>query len=128
MKSEIQQIFEEASECLEDAKALFIMKRYKAVVSRAYYAMYHTAKAALTHKNIETFTHQGVNTQFAKHYIKSGIFEKSVIKAFSKMLDKRIKADYEIGFKADKDDAEFALSEANEFYIQINDFISHPMT
>jgi len=40
------------------------------------------------------------------------------------MLDKRIKADYEIGFKADEEEAKFALSEANMFYNTINEFIT----
>ncbi len=42
----------------------------------------------------------------------------------AKMLDKRIKADYEIGFKADEEEAKFALSEANMFYNTINEFIT----
>jgi len=127
MNPQIEQILEEATESLHDAEALLTMKRYKAVVSRSYYVMYHTTKAVLASINVETFTHQGVNTQFTKHFIRTGIFDKSVIKAFSKMLEKRTKADYEIGFRAEEDDAIFALSEATLYYNTINEYITKTM-
>ena len=85
--------------------------------------MFHTAKAVLQNINVETFTHQGVNTQFAKHFIKTEIFDKIVFKTFSKMLDKRLKADYEVGFKADEDEAKYAFSEATNFYKTIIEYL-----
>jgi uncharacterized protein (UPF0332 family) len=64
-----------------------------------------------------------VNIQFGKHFVKTGIFEKSLISLFSKLLDTRQKADYEIGFNATADDARNALSEAEVFYAQIADHL-----
>jgi len=76
-------------ECLKDAEVLINQRRYKAAVSRSYYAMFHAAKAALLTKNISTYTHQGINVQFGKQFIVPGIFDKSVFRTFSKMLDIR---------------------------------------
>lgn len=112
-----------AKDCLYDAKALLDIGRYRASVSRSYYAIFHAAKAALISMNVEAYTHQGVNIQFGKIFIKSGIFDKSLIRTFSKMLDTRLKADYEIGFKASQGDAQDAFSEAELFYSKIADYL-----
>ena len=98
MNEEIELTIIEAEDCLKDSLIMLNEQRFKASVSRSYYSMYHAAKAALLSIQVETFTHQGVNVQFAKHFIKTGIFDKTLIQSFSKMLERRIKADYEIGF------------------------------
>lgn len=108
MNEEIVLTLTVAEECLLDAKAMLTLNRYKATVSRSYYAMFHAAKAALLSINVETHTHQGVNMQFGKHFIKTGIFDKQLIRTFSKMLDTRQKADYEIGFRANEEEAHHA--------------------
>ena len=125
MKQEVASILSEASDCLCDAEIMLKNGRFKAAVSRSYYAMYHTAKAALIQIAVETYTHQGVNTQFAKYFIKTGIFDKSVHIAFSKMLDKRLKSDYEIGFKATETEAQYALNEAQKFYLLIFNYLNN---
>jgi len=53
--------------------------------------------------------------QFGKHFVRTGIFDKSLIRLFSKLLDARQKADYEIGFNASDEDAKCAYSEAELF-------------
>jgi uncharacterized protein len=115
MNEFVEKLLMEASELLTDAEVLLKAERWNAAVSRSYYAMFHAARAALLQLNVETYTHQGVNTQFAKHYIKTGIFDKSLSFAFSKMLEMRMISDYEIGFNAKRQDAEYAYSEAGMF-------------
>lgn len=123
MSEFVEKLLVEASELLTDAEVLFKAERWNAVVSRSYYAMFHAARAALLHKNIETYTHQGVNTQFARYYIKTNIFDKNLSYAFSKMLEMRMISDYEIGFKANRQDAIYALSEAKRFVATITTYL-----
>jgi len=123
MKEEIELTLNEANECLIDAKIMLESQRWKAAVSRSYYAMYHAVKAVLLSKNIKTFTHQGVNIQFGKYFVKTGIFDRNLIRTFSKMLDTRQKADYEIGFSASKNDALHAFSEAEIFFKEMSKYI-----
>lgn len=125
MNEEIKLTLNESLECLTDAKIMVEQNRWKAAVSRAYYAMFHAAKAALLSIEETVYTHQGVNIQFSKHFVRTGIFEKSFVKSFSKMLDTRQKADYEIGFRANETDAQHAVSEAENFYNQINSYLNN---
>lgn len=125
MNEETKLTLNEANECLKDARIMAERQRWKAAVSRAYYAMFHAAKAALLYINESAFTHQGVNIQFSKHFVRAGIFDKSLVKTFSKMLDARQKADYEIGFKANESDAKYAISEAENFYNEIENYLSN---
>lgn len=112
-----------AKECLDDAAAMINMKRTNAAISRSYYAMFHSAQAVLLTENVIAFTHQGVNVQFNKYFIKKGIFEKEITTAYNKILDQRFKSDYEIGFNANTEDAAFAYEQALNFYNTIKHFL-----
>jgi uncharacterized protein (UPF0332 family) len=107
---------QKSTECITDALALFDASRHTAAVSRSYYAMFHAAQAALLFVGVEAFTHQGVNVQFNKHFIKSGIFEKGVGKMYSRILDKRLKSDYEIGFNATGERSQSYFKRSQRFF------------
>ncbi|WP_203218960.1 HEPN domain-containing protein [Geoglobus acetivorans] len=49
-----------AGECLEEAENLLSGGLYRGAVSRAYYSMYHAARALLLTKNIAPKKHAGV--------------------------------------------------------------------
>jgi len=114
----------EANECLLDADVLLQSARYKATVTRCYYAIFHAAKAILLSIQVDAHTHQGVYTQFNKHFIKTGLFDKSFSRIFGKLLDDRLASDYEIGFDAGNDDALHAYNEAKFFYETIFKYLN----
>lgn len=124
MNENARVFLENAYECLADADVLMEKSRYTASVSRSYYAMFHAAQVALLNEKIEAYTHSGVNVQFQKAFIKSGIFPVTFGKTFSKILDQRLKSDYEIGFKAFPDDARHTYQEALDFINAIRDFLN----
>ena len=112
-----------AKDCLDDATAMIEKLRSNAAVSRSYYAMFHSAQAVLLSENIVAFTHQGVNVQFNKYFIKTGKFDKELTTAYNKILDQRLKSDYEIGFKSNIEDAGYAYSQALNFYNTLKDYL-----
>ena len=124
MNDNVSVFLEKAFECLADAAALLEKSRNTAAVSRSYYAMFHAAQAALLSEEIEAYTHEGVNVQFQKHFIKTGKFPISFGKTFSKILDQRLKSDYEIGFKASPSDATHTYEEASAFVNAIQFFLT----
>jgi uncharacterized protein (UPF0332 family) len=113
-----------AYDCLADATVLLEKDRFTASVSRSYYGMFHAAQAALLSINIEAYTHAGVNVQFQKAFVRTGKFPVSFGKTFSKILDQRLKSDYEIGFMASAEDAKHTLNEATHFVDEIRKFLS----
>jgi len=115
---------DKAIECLTNSSVLLDKSRYTASVSRSYYAMSHAAQAALLSEDIETYTHTGVNVQFQKAFVKTGKFPVEFGKTFSKILDQRLKSDYEIGFKASADDANHTFTEASNFVAEIQLYLS----
>ena len=123
MNENVTVFLDKALECLADATALLEKSRYTASVSRSYYAMFHAAQAALMSEEIDAYTHTGVNVQFQKTFIKTGKFPVIFGKTFSKILDQRLKSDYEIGFKASPDDANHTFEEASGFVTSIRNFL-----
>ena len=70
-------------ECFEDA------------VSRAYYAVFHGAKAALFVHNIAADSHAAVRRMFGLHLIKSRRIEAEWAAHLAETLDDRLAADYD---------------------------------
>ena len=67
---------EKAENCLNDAKLLLKNESYMAAANRAYYAIFHSARAILALDGEDRKRHSGVISYFQKHYIKTQIFEK----------------------------------------------------
>ena len=61
-----------AHKALLAAKTLLENQLYEDCVSRAYYAVLHAAKAALTTVNIEPQSHYAVRRLFGLHLVKNG--------------------------------------------------------
>ncbi len=63
----LQEEMKKAARSLKAAQKLLGEELTDDAVSRAYYAVFHSARAALKTKGIETKTHQGLITRFALH-------------------------------------------------------------
>lgn len=86
--------YQRSRENLRDAWILLEAQSYKSSVNRSYYAIFHCLRAVTALDSFDSSKHSGIIAFFNMHYVKTGIFDKSV----SKMLDKayrwREKADY----------------------------------
>ena len=65
-------------------------------LSRAYYAVLHTAKAALWVKDVATVSHAGVRPMFGLHLIRPGEIEPEWATYIGETLDDRLAADYNV--------------------------------
>ncbi len=97
---------EKADETLEVAELLIDNKKWNSAVNRLYYAAYYAISALLVQAEINTKTHSGVKTQFFLHYVKTGIIEIELGKAYSDLFDWRQKGDYSDFFDFAKDDVQ----------------------
>jgi uncharacterized protein (UPF0332 family) len=115
MNETIELYLQKAETYLKDADLLIQNQSSESAVSRAYYAMFYVVKALLFSIDNHAHTHQGVLTQFGKHFIKTGIFEKKYGNILTKALNKRLVSDYEIGKGIDLDLATDIVKDAHEF-------------
>lgn len=85
---------EQAKENLEEAEALFNIKKYKGASNRAYYAIFHALKAILALEQIDFKKHSSVIAHFNKEYFSKNIFPRDLGKGISEARFFREKSDY----------------------------------
>jgi len=123
MDAEIQLHLIKARKKLDAASSLYENGFYDDAASRAYYAMYHAAKAALLLKEIDTKSHKGLIAKFGEEFIQLGEMGKDKIEELSHGFRVRMKSDYEPGFEIDKEGINSLLNEANDFVDSVEDYI-----
>ena len=64
-------------------------------VARAYYAILHATKAALSVHDVMTESHSSVRSMFGKHLVLTGAIERKWSKQLAGSLDDRLAADYD---------------------------------
>lgn len=121
--NEINDLIRKAKKFLKTAKLAFDSEDYDSCVSRCYYAMFFMAEAVLLTKNLRASSHKGVISLFGEHFVKTGIFEKELGKAFRQAYDKRLIGDYGIGFTVDKKEAEDTLKRSKVFFNKTKDYL-----
>ncbi len=108
-----------AGEELEVASYLLEGDYHTAAASKAYYSMYHAAKALLSMKQIYPRSHGGVISQFGLEFVKKGFIEESHGHALAHAKDRREIADYDIEKEISKESAEETVRDAERFLERI---------
>lgn len=108
-----------AEECLEEAKNLLSSGFYRGAVSRAYYSMYHAAKALLLTRDIAPRKHAGVLRMLGLEFVNKGYLEENYAEAYKFVFDIRQKADYGVEFNIDRETAEKIVENAETFLKRI---------
>ena len=121
----INKHLEEAHHKIDAAEHLLRGDYYKDSISRAYYSMFHAAKAALSLKNIKTRTHSGVLNQFGLHFVKEGFVDEMCSRAFSIALEDRGEADYDVFVDFTKEEAETVIEDAKGFLMSVEEMIEN---
>lgn len=88
-----------AKTTMRSARMLLETRDTNSAVSRAYYAMFDAARAALDEidpRLIETKTHATLIRRFGKHVVEGRGFDRSLGRAFSQTEDVRVTADYDL--------------------------------
>ncbi|GBE18873.1 HEPN domain protein [archaeon BMS3Abin16] len=109
----------EADERLETARILLDHKRPKDAIGRAYYAMYHAARAILLTRDISPRTHKGLIQKFGEVFVKTELVSKKYSVLLSKAESLREMADYDVIHKFTMEEAEVIVSDADKFIEKI---------
>ncbi len=118
-------LIEKADRYLRSAEILIQDGDYDSAVSRAYYAMFYAAEAALLKKGMTFSSHKAVISAFGEHFVKTGIFEKQMGRDFNIIFDERQLGDYEYRSSITDDDARHSLEIAKGFVDQIAQWLEN---
>jgi uncharacterized protein (UPF0332 family) len=83
-----------AREELETARLNLSHKHFRAAVSRAYYAVFYMASAALFSRSIQRSKHSAVEAAFSEFLIKPGDIEPEFGRLYQRSRRQREEADY----------------------------------
>jgi uncharacterized protein (UPF0332 family) len=122
-KSLVTAYLEKAKEKLQTAKELLDESANDDAVSRAYYAAFHAASAALLTEGLTADSHRGLLNLFGLHFVKTGKIDKKYARYLSNLKDDREVGDYEVFSTIDAAVAEKALQEAQEFVEMVNAYL-----
>ena len=119
----LREEMKKAAHSLQAAQKLIEANLMDDAVSRAYYAVFHSARAALKIKGIETMTHQGLISQFALHLVKPGLLETEYGDILRQEKEDRETGDYEPFTSFGLDEAEKLVKDAEKFVVRIKKFL-----
>lgn len=111
----ISQHLAKARSKLESARILHKSRKYDDAVSRAYYSMFHAAKAVLELSGIETRTHAGLIKEFGLEFVNRGYVDKVLGRALATAQEDRAYADYGIDVEITREDSEAVIRDAEKF-------------
>ena len=86
--------WERAQEALSAAEILIAAGQHVSAVSRAYYALFHAARALLFARGLEPATHRGVRGLIALHFVRPGLIAPELGETLSRAASLREDADY----------------------------------
>lgn len=123
MKRELILLLEKAERSLKAAVLLHKKGDYDFSVSRAYYAMFYAAEAALLSKNQTYSKHAGVISGFYHHFVATGDFPKQLHQVFHNAFEDRNQGDYAFMDPFPKKESEEVLENARDFINKVDRYL-----
>jgi uncharacterized protein (UPF0332 family) len=112
---EIAASLDRAGQSIEAAKELAASGYFDFAASRAYYAAFYAATAALLHEGLELSKHSGVIASVHQRLVRTGKLDKEQGKGLNWLFDLRNVGDYGITAHVSQQDAERAIYVAEGF-------------
>lgn len=114
-----------AEKALRSAKLLMEHRELEDAVSRAYYAMFHAARAILFSKGAKAKTHRGTISLFGENIVKKGILSEEFADMLRKSFDLRQKSDYELYAELNEELVKEIIKNAEKFIQKIKQVLNY---
>lgn len=114
---------EKAKDDLRWARAIFEQKGYRQAISRAYYAVFALASAALLTQKVKRKKHSGVESAFHQFLVKPGLIEPEFAEIYKDAFKARMDADYADVADFTEDKARYVLTCAEKFIERVEKFL-----
>ena len=125
MTVEAHQLVEKGVRSLGAAQDLLKGGHCDFAVSRAYYAMFYLAEAALLTHDLAFSRHSAVISAFGRHLVKPGHLPQSLHEALHTAFLERTIGDYDVKQAYPRQRAESVLASAQDFVAAVQAFLEH---
>lgn len=95
----------------------------EAAISRAYYAAFYLAQAALATKDISRSKHSGVIAAFGEHLTKKKLLPESLHKTFVSLYENRVTSDYTVEAAPSSGETREILEVARQFTESVETYL-----
>jgi uncharacterized protein (UPF0332 family) len=112
-----------AREELETARENIARGHFRAAVSRAYYAVFYMASAALFSQSVQRAKHAGVESAFSQYLVKPGYIEPEFSQLYQRARRQREEADYAEEPDINEITARQTLADAERFVDRLERFL-----
>jgi len=117
-ENEVHRLIGAAEEDLQAVGELMQGRHYRIAVSRAYYATFYAASAALLDRDLQFSKHSAVIARFGREFVKDGPFDKEMFRTLNRAFALRGKGDYGLT-SIDAEEAEALLADARKFVANV---------
>jgi uncharacterized protein (UPF0332 family) len=121
--TEVQFYFRRAQYNLQAVESNINAGFYDIAVSRAYYAVFYAASAALASRGIARSKHSGVISAFRQEFVKTGIIEPEYSDIYGDTMILRASSDYNVSVDVSAAEARAALIDARRFVTRIEQYL-----
>lgn len=115
--------FGKAREELNAAKLTFENGYFKVSLSSSYYSIFHSARALLVFKKLDSKKHSGIIALFNKEFIKTSLIDEKARNILTQAFYIRIDSDYKDFFIASREEAKEQIDNAEFFLNEIISFV-----
>jgi uncharacterized protein (UPF0332 family)/predicted nucleotidyltransferase len=114
---------ERCKDDIETAGLLIERGKYRQAISRAYYAVFAIASAALLVFDIRRSKHSGVESAVHQHLVKPGLIEPEYGRIYSQAFKHRLEADYKDEAQFSEEKARHILNDAERFVARLEKYL-----
>ncbi len=119
---ELKSLMDRARRSLRSARNLLEAGDNDFAISRAYYAMFYAAGAALLSQSVRRSKHSAVIAAFGQHLVKTAMFTTEHHRVLQMAFEDRTEGDYE-GVFPSREQVERRLVEADGFVEAVTEFL-----
>lgn len=107
--------FQRAWKIIHEAEINLDNGLWNVVGNRLYYAIFHAVSGLLIKNGLKVGSHKGASMMFARHFILTGIFDKSYGSLYGQLQSIREKADYNNTYELEENEANYYYTASIEF-------------
>ena len=114
---------EKSRDDLKWARSIFDQGGYRQAISRAYYAVFALASAALLTQHVTRKKHSGIESAFNQFLVKPGLIEPEYAAIYKDAFKARLNADYADSTQFTEERARQVLSDAEKFVDRVEKYL-----